>query len=30
LSIDTGKCLDVEIMTKVCRGCQRIDKQTNR
>jgi hypothetical protein len=28
-SIDTGKCLDVEIMTKVCRGCQRIDKQTN-
>jgi hypothetical protein len=29
LSIDTGKCLDVEIMTKVCHGCQRIDKQTN-
>lgn len=29
LSIDTGKCLDVEIMTKVCHGCQRIDKQTD-
>ena len=27
--IDTGKCLDVEIMTKVCHGCQRIDKQTD-
>lgn len=23
LSIDTGKCLDVEVLTKVCRGCQR-------
>jgi hypothetical protein len=29
LLIDTGKCLDVEIMTKVCCGCQRIDKQTD-
>ena len=29
LSIDTGKCLDVEILTKVCRGCQRIEKQTD-
>ena len=29
LSIDTGKCLDVEIRTKVCRGCQKIEKQTD-
>ena len=29
LSIDTGKCLDVEILTKVCRGCQKIEKQTD-
>ena len=29
LLIDTGKCLDVEIMTKVCCWCQRNDKQTD-
>ncbi len=23
LSIDTGKCLDVAVLSKVCRGCQR-------
>ena len=27
LSIDTGKCLDVEVLTKVCHGCQRIAKE---
>ena len=27
LSIDTGKCLDVEVLTKVCHGCQRIAKK---
>ena len=29
LSIDTGKCLDVEILTKVCLECQRIKTQTD-
>ena len=29
LSIDTGKCLDVDILTKVYHGCQRIEKQTD-
>ena len=31
LSIDTGKCLDVEVLSKVCQGCQRrkdCDNQT--
>ena len=23
LSIDTGKCLDIEVLSKVCRACQR-------
>jgi hypothetical protein len=27
LSIDTGKCLDVEVLTKVCHGCQRIARE---
>ena len=27
LAIDTGKCLDVEALTKVCLGCQRIAKE---
>ena len=27
LSIDTGKCLDVEVLTKVCHGCERISKE---
>lgn len=27
LSIDTGKCLDVAILTKVCHGCQKIERE---
>ena len=27
LSIDTGKCLDVEVLTKVWHGCQRIARE---
>ena len=27
LSIDSGKCLDVEILTKVCHGCQKIERE---
>ena len=26
LSMETGKCLDIEILSKVCHGCQRINK----
>ena len=29
LSIDTGKCLDVEMLTKVCHGCHKIAKMTD-
>jgi len=29
LSIETGKCLDVEILTKVCHGCQKIANETD-
>ena len=29
LSIDTGKCLDVEVLTKVCHGCQKIEKESD-
>ncbi|XP_028392982.1 uncharacterized protein LOC114517447 [Dendronephthya gigantea] len=27
LSMDTGKCLDVEILTKVCHGCQKVERE---
>ena len=27
LSIDSGKCLDVEILSKVCHGCQKIERE---
>ena len=27
LSMDTGKCLDVEVLRKVCHGCQRHENQ---
>lgn len=27
LSIETGKCLDVEVLTKVCHGCQKIQQE---
>ena len=27
LSMDTGKCLDVEVLSKVCHGCQRHENQ---
>ena len=23
ISMETGKCLDVEVLSKVCQGCQR-------
>ena len=29
LSIDAGKCLDVEVLTKVCHGCQRIAREND-
>ena len=29
LSIDTGKCLDVEFLSKVCQGCQRRNDSDN-
>ena len=27
ISIDTGKCLDIEVLTKVCHRCQIIEKE---
>jgi hypothetical protein len=27
ISMETGKCLDVEILCKVCHTCQRIDRE---
>ena len=27
LSMDTGKCLDIEVLSKVCRGCERHENQ---
>lgn len=29
LSMETGKCLDVEIMTKVCHGCQKVEMEVD-
>lgn len=29
LSIETGKCLDVEVLTKVCHGCKKIERESN-
>jgi hypothetical protein len=29
ISMETGKCLDVEILCKVCHTCQSIDRETD-
>lgn len=29
LSIETGKCLDVEVLTKVCHGCNKIERESS-
>ena len=29
ISMQTGKCLDIDIQSKVCHGCQRINKTTD-
>ena len=29
LSMESGKCLDVEVLTKVCHGCQRIQSEND-
>lgn len=29
LPMEMGKCLDVEILTKVCHGCHKIEKEAN-
>ena len=27
ISVDTGKCIDVEVLSKVCHGCKKIEKE---
>ena len=29
LSMENGKCLDVEVLSKVCHGCQRIERENH-
>ena len=29
LSIETGKCLDIEVLTKVCHGCKAIERESD-
>ena len=29
LSMENGKCLDVEVLSKVCHGCQRIEREND-
>ena len=29
ISADTGKCIDVEVLSKVCHGCKRIEKEND-
>ena len=29
LSMENGKCLDVEVLSKVCHGCQRIERESD-